>query len=161
MDSSLLVRMADGGSFAVAQGDKSGTCYDAVMMLIRGWMRRARFIKRDTYALFLACRDPRTPWLARMLGVAIVAYALSPIDLIPDFIPVLGMLDDLILVPGLNIVLRMIPPEVMEESRARADLVVRRSSRVVTIAVIAFWVLACAFVVFLVAKTFGFFDGGR
>src|SRR5581483_7349470 len=128
------------------------------MMLVRAWMRRGRWIKRDTYALFLACRDPRTPWLARVLGIAIAAYALSPIDLIPDFIPILGMLDDLILVPiGITIVARMIPSEVMEESRARADVVVRRGSRIVTIAVIVFWVLVAALVVYVVARALGLF----
>jgi uncharacterized membrane protein YkvA (DUF1232 family) len=131
-------------------------------MVLREWIRRGRSLKRETYALFLACRDPRTPWLARMLGVAIVAYALSPIDLIPDFIPVLGLLDDLILLPlGLAVVLRMIPHQVMEESRARADVVTLKSSRAVTIAVVAFWVLALALVAFVAAKALGLLGGGQ
>ena len=81
----------------------------------------ARALKAETYALYLAGRDHRTPWYARLFTAAVVAYALSPIDLIPDFIPVLGYLDDLILVPiGLILAVRMIPPEVMRECREKA-----------------------------------------
>ncbi len=86
---------------------------------VRAW---ARLIKRDTYALYLAVRDPRTPWYAKVVAVCVVAYAFSPIDLIPDFIPVLGYLDDVIIVPlGIMLALRLIPAEVMAECRARAD----------------------------------------
>lgn len=82
---------------------------------------RARALKTETYALYLAGRDRRTPWHARLLAAAVVAYALSPIDLIPDFIPVLGYLDDLILIPlGLTLAIRMVPEEVMRECRERA-----------------------------------------
>src|SRR5262249_57529451 len=78
---------------------------------------RARGLKRDTLALYLAARDPRTPWYAKLLAAAVVAYALSPLDLIPDFIPVLGYLDDLIIVPlGIPTVLRMVPAEVLAAS---------------------------------------------
>jgi uncharacterized membrane protein YkvA (DUF1232 family) len=81
----------------------------------------ARSIKRDVHALFLASRDPRVPWYAKALGAAVAAYALSPIDLIPDFIPVLGYLDDLIIVPaGIFLVVRLIPPEIMAQHRAAA-----------------------------------------
>jgi uncharacterized membrane protein YkvA (DUF1232 family) len=84
------------------------------------WKRRARELKQEVHALALACKDPRTPWHAKLLAVVIVGYALSPIDLIPDFIPVLGYLDDLILVPlGIYFVLRMIPDEVMTECREK------------------------------------------
>lgn len=86
---------------------------------IRAWARR---LKRDVVAVYLAIRDPRTPWYARALGAVVVAYALSPIDLIPDFIPVLGYLDDVLLVPlGVWFVLRLIPLEVMTAARSRAD----------------------------------------
>jgi chromate transporter len=82
---------------------------------------RARALKRETYALYLAVRDPRTPWYARAVAAAVVAYALSPLDLIPDFIPVIGYLDDLILVPlGIALALRLIPEPVMRECRERA-----------------------------------------
>ena len=84
----------------------------------RQWARR---IKRDIVALYIAGRDPRTPWLAKGLAIAITAYALSPIDLIPDFIPVLGYLDDLIIVPlGMALAIRLIPPGLMLEFRNEA-----------------------------------------
>jgi uncharacterized membrane protein YkvA (DUF1232 family) len=86
-----------------------------------GWKARARALKRDTYALYLACRDPRVPWYAKALAGAVVAYALSPLDLIPDCIPVVGYLDDLLLAPlGLALVLRLIPAPVMAECRREA-----------------------------------------
>ena len=85
-----------------------------------GLKEKARALKREVRALLLAARDPRTPWYAKWLVAAVVAYALSPIDLIPDFIPVLGQLDDLILVPlGIVIAIRLIPPQVLAECRAR------------------------------------------
>src|SRR5690349_22905071 len=90
-------------------------------MLTR-WRDWARTIRRDAHALYLASRDPRVPWYAKALAVAVAAYALSPIDLIPDFIPVLGYLDDLIIVPlGIALVVRLIPPDVMAQHRATAE----------------------------------------
>ena len=91
------------------------------MTPVRTWSERARELRREVYALYFACRDPRTPWYAKWLVAGVVAYALSPIDLIPDFIPVLGQLDDLILVPlGIAIAIRLIPTEVLAECRAKA-----------------------------------------
>ncbi len=85
------------------------------------WQEKARALKQEIYALYLAYRDPRTPLAARIVTACVVAYAFSPIDLIPDFVPVLGYLDDLILVPlGIALALRLIPPEVMSDCRARA-----------------------------------------
>lgn len=85
------------------------------------WKQYARHLKAETYALYLAYRDPRTPWAARVFTAIVVGYAFSPIDLIPDFIPVLGYLDDLILVPlGIGLALKMIPLDVMAESRVKA-----------------------------------------
>ena len=85
------------------------------------WRERARKLKQDVVAVALAMRDPRVPWYAKALGACVVAYALSPIDLIPDFIPVIGYLDDLVLVPlGLLLMLRLIPAEVLVEHRAAA-----------------------------------------
>src|SRR5829696_404097 len=85
--------------------------------------QRARELKRETYALYLACRDPRVPWYARIVAICIVSYALSPIDLIPDFIPVLGYLDDLILIPlGIALLLKMIPEAVMIDCREQAQV---------------------------------------
>jgi uncharacterized membrane protein YkvA (DUF1232 family) len=108
---------------------------------LKSW---ARTIKRDVVALYFAVRDPRAPWFAKALGLLVVGYALSPIDLIPDFIPVLGYLDDVILVPlGILLVVRMLPPEMMAEHRARAaSLEGRPVSRVAAAVIVAIWALA-------------------
>lgn len=85
--------------------------------------QQARELNREVAALFLAARHPRTPWYAKLLMLSIVAYAVSPIDLIPDFVPVIGLLDDLLLLPlGIAIVLRMIPETVLVECRAQAQM---------------------------------------
>lgn len=91
-----------------------------------GWIQRtrdwARRIKRDVLTLWFARSHPATPWYAKAMGAFVVAYALSPIDLIPDFIPVLGYLDDVLLLPVLIwLTLRMLPPAVLSESRLRAE----------------------------------------
>ena len=86
------------------------------------WSKKAHDLSADSYALYLAARDPRVPWYAKLLAAVVVAYAVSPIDLIPDFIPVIGLLDDMIIVPlGLALSLKMIPREVMEEHRREAE----------------------------------------
>ena len=86
--------------------------------MLENWKQWARTIKRDAHALYLAARDPRVPWYAKALAIAVAAYALSPIDLIPDFVPVLGYLDDLIIVPaGIVLVIWLIPPEIMAQHR--------------------------------------------
>lgn len=105
----------------------------------------ARTIKRDVHAVWLAARDPRTPWFAKVLALAVAAYAISPIDLIPDFIPIIGYLDDLIIVPlGIMLVVRFIPPELMDEHREAASKASERPvSRVAVGVVIAVWI-ACA-----------------
>ena len=107
---------------------------------------RARSLQRDVVALWLAARDPRVPWYAKVLCAVIAAYALSPIDLIPDFIPVLGYLDDLILVPiAITLAVRLIPAELMAELRAQAERQSRRPvSRVAAGAIIALWVSTIA-----------------
>lgn len=85
---------------------------------IRDWASR---LKSDVYALYLAYKDPRVPWYAKVFAACVAGYAFSPIDLIPDFIPVLGYLDDLILIPlGVAAAVRMIPPEIMAECREKA-----------------------------------------
>jgi uncharacterized membrane protein YkvA (DUF1232 family) len=90
-----------------------------VWQALKEWVKRLR---RDTLALWFAVRDKRTPWGVRLLGILIVAYALSPIDLIPDFIPIIGYLDELILLPaGLWILLRLIPEQILSDCRAKAD----------------------------------------
>lgn len=89
------------------------------MRRLKSW---AATLKREVMALWFACRDSRTPWYARVLTMLIVAYALSPIDLIPDFIPVLGYLDELILLPiGIYLVLKLVPADAMADARARAQ----------------------------------------
>ena len=109
------------------------------------WKQRARQLKRELYALYLAYNDPRVPWYARAFAACVVGYAFSPIDLIPDPIPVLGYLDDLILVPlGITLALRMIPPAVMVECRVRADELMQQGKPVNWIAagiIVAIWVL--------------------
>ncbi|MDF2114877.1 YkvA family protein [Roseiarcaceae bacterium H3SJ34-1] len=106
--------------------------------------RWARTIKRDVVALWLAARDPRVPWYAKALCAIVAAYALSPVDLIPDFIPVLGYLDDVVLVPlGILLAVRLIPPPVMSELRAAADLRLERPvSRVGAAVIVAVWLAA-------------------
>jgi uncharacterized membrane protein YkvA (DUF1232 family) len=92
------------------------------MKMLDRFKARARGLRREVFVLALAYRDPRTPWYARAFTLLVVAYALSPIDLIPDFIPILGYLDDLLLVPlGVLFAVRMIPPEVLAEARLKAD----------------------------------------
>ena len=107
--------------------------------------RWARQLKVQLSALYLAYQDPRTPWYARVFALAVVAYAFSPIDLIPDMIPLLGYLDDVILLPvGIYIALRLIPAPVMAEARLRAATSGQRTpvSSVAAVAVIATWLLA-------------------
>jgi len=115
---------------------------------------RARALKRETTALYLACRDPRTPWLAKVVAAAVVTYALSPIDLIPDFIPVLGYLDDLVIVPaGLLLALRLVPPDVMADCRERAREMERRpASRVGLAIMVVIWLLALALAAYVALR---------
>lgn len=111
-------------------------------MPLRAW---ARSIKRDLVAVYHAARDPRTPRAARVLAAIVLAYALSPIDLIPDAIPVLGLLDDAILVPlGLLLVIRLIPPDVMAEHRARAGDERLPRSRTAAAVIIGLWAASLA-----------------
>lgn len=92
------------------------------MSLQTWWRAETHNLKREVFALYLACRDPRVPWYAKALAAAVVAYAFSPIDLIPDFIPVVGYLDELVLVPlGVLAVRAMIPAAVLAECRERAE----------------------------------------
>ena len=105
--------------------------------------RWARALKRDVHALYLAARDPRVPWHAKAVAIVVAGYALSPIDLIPDFIPVLGYLDDLIIVPfGIWLALRLIPSEIMAEHREKAAAAERRPiSKAGAAAIVSIWIL--------------------
>ena len=112
---------------------------------LRQW---ARTLKRDVLALYLAARDPRVPWYAKLVAACVAAYALSPIDLIPDFVPVLGYLDDVILVPlGIALAIRLIPPTLLEEHRQTAtQIVARPTSKAGTVVIIMIWLIAAALV---------------
>lgn len=111
-----------------------------LLQIAKQW---ARALKRDVLVVYLAARDPRTPWALRLLALAVAAYALSPIDLVPDFIPVLGYLDDLLIVPlGLALVLRLLPPPVLLAARERAArMLARPRSWLAAALIIMLWVL--------------------
>jgi uncharacterized membrane protein YkvA (DUF1232 family) len=111
-------------------------------MTIAAWRERARRLKREVYALYYAAKDPRVPWYAKAVAACVVAYAFSPIDLIPDPIPVLGYLDDLVLLPlGIALVLRLIPADVLEDCRRRAEeRETRPVSWIAAGVIIAIWV---------------------
>lgn len=116
--------------------------------------QRARGIKRDTYTLYLACRDPRTPWYVKLFAGGIVAYAISPIDLIPDFIPVLGYLDDLILLPSaIVLAVKLIPEPVLVECRAKAQVHSEKpTSRTAAAVIIAIWLTIAGLTMWLVYR---------
>ncbi len=122
---------------------------------IENWKQKARQLKLEVYVLYLAYQDPRVPWSARVFTACVVGYAFSPIDLIPDFIPVLGYLDDLIFVPlGIKIAVSMIPTNVMTESRAKAHEIIRQGkpvNRIAAIIIVLIWLfLAACVTVFIV-----------
>jgi uncharacterized membrane protein YkvA (DUF1232 family) len=120
------------------------------------WRDRARLLRRDIVAVALAVRDPRVPWYAKAVGVGVVAYALSPIDLIPDFIPVLGQIDDLVLLPlGLLLVVRLIPADILAEHRAAAVAAQPLLGRGGAAVVIAIWLLAAALTVVIAVRGWG------
>lgn len=104
----------------------------------------ARAIKRDVLALWIAARDPRVAWSVKLLALAVAAYALSPIDLIPDFIPVLGYIDDLLIVPlGILLVVWLIPADLMAEFRAQAaTLATHPQSRAAAVVIVLVWIAA-------------------
>jgi uncharacterized membrane protein YkvA (DUF1232 family) len=113
---------------------------------------RARALKTEAYAIYLAARDPRTPWYAKALIFFVVAHTFSPIDLIPDFIPILGYLDDLIITPGgIWLAVRLIPPEVLEDARATAATraIDRRVGVIGATLIILVWIVAIVVAVYL------------
>jgi uncharacterized membrane protein YkvA (DUF1232 family) len=123
------------------------------MKLFERLKRWAGRLKVETYALYLAYRDPRVSWYARVFAALVVGYAFSPIDLIPDPIPVIGYLDDLILVPlGLALAIRMIPAEILAECREKARRLSKKPvNRVAAVVVVAVWLALAALAVYLVA----------
>ena len=115
------------------------------------WKQKIQNLKTEVHALYLASKEPRVPWYAKALMALIIGYAICPIDLIPDFIPVLGQLDDLIIVPaGIALVVKMIPKSVMEECRrkARNEPIDTRTKWVVALIIVSIW----AFVIYLVIR---------
>jgi uncharacterized membrane protein YkvA (DUF1232 family) len=123
----------------------AGRCLAAVgpILRVKNW---ARALRRDAHAIRLASRDPRVPWTVKLLAIAVAGYALSPIDLIPDFIPVLGVLDDLIIVPlGIWLVIALIPEDLMREYRAMASAAAQRPiSKSAAIVIVALWISGAA-----------------
>lgn len=128
-------------------------CNRAKSIRMKAWLERAkswaRGIKRDVVALWFAARDPRVPLSAKLVAGMIAAYALSPIDLIPDFIPVLGYLDDLIIVPlGIMLAVKLVPPPLMAEFRMRAAAQEKRpQSRVGMFSIVALWLASAALLI--------------
>ena len=123
--------------------------------LITQLVENARALKREVHALYFAARDRRTPWYAKMTIGAVVAYALSPIDLIPDFIPVLGYLDDLLVLPlGIYLVLKLIPPAVLADSRQKASAAQGKlpRSRVAAVVIVTLWVITTLAVGMMLAR---------
>ncbi|MGD9146665.1 MAG: YkvA family protein [Anaerolineae bacterium] len=124
--------------------------------MLKRWKRRAGWLKGETYALYLAYRDPRTPWYAKVFVAFVVGYAFSPIDLIPDPIPILGYLDDLLLVPlGIALALKMIPPAVLDECREQAQLTMEEGNPTnwkAAAAVIAIWLVIAVAIIYAVAR---------
>ena len=126
------------------------------MKLFDTWKSCAKKLKTETYALFLAYKDQRVPWYAKVFVAIVVGYALSPIDLIPDFIPILGYLDDLILIPlGISIALKMIPREVMVECRKKAEKMIgtkRPENRIAAIIIVLIWIVVLALIILLIVR---------
>jgi uncharacterized membrane protein YkvA (DUF1232 family) len=127
-------------------------------MNLQTWMRWARRLSAQTYALYLAYRHPKTPWYAKVFAALIVGYVFSPIDPIPDFIPVVGLLDEMVVVPiGVLLAAKMIPPAVLEECREKAREVAESEkpvSRVAAVVIVAVWVLCVAMAVYLALRVF-------
>jgi len=123
--------------------------------MIDTWRERARQLRTETYTLYLAYRDPRTPWYARLFAALVVGCAFSPIDLVPDPIPLLGYLDDLILVPlGAALALKMIPPDVLAESQEKARGVMSegKPTNWAAAVIMAIWLLLVAMAVLLIVR---------
>ena len=124
------------------------------MKPLERWKQQALQLKQEVHAVALAGKDPRVPWYAKLLAFCIVAYALSPIDLIPDFIPVLGYVDDLILVPlGIYFLLKMIPADVLAECREKARLAATTKTAARWLAagvIMAIWIILGVMAVWLI-----------
>lgn len=130
-----------------------------IMRILKGWQERVKQLKKETYTVYLASKDDRVPWYAKGLILFVVVHTLSPIDLIPDFIPVLGYLDDLIIAPlGIALALRMIPDEVMAECRHKARRRMDQDapkSWVAGAVIVALWLIAVAVIVVAIWRVVG------
>ncbi len=122
-------------------------------MTMKQWRQKARELKKEIYALYYACQDGRIPWYVKFLASCAIAYALSPIDLIPDFIPVLGLLDDLILLPlAITLILKLIPTDIMDDCRRQAETAIASPKskfyrQRATVIIMGIWFLAGALLV--------------
>jgi uncharacterized membrane protein YkvA (DUF1232 family) len=131
-------------------------------MTLDVWRQRVRRLKREIYALYLVARDSRVPWYTKALALAIVGYALSPLDLIPDFVPIFGYLDDLILLPlGIVLVLRLTPGDVLADCRTQARHELERGqlarsapARMATIAVVLAWLTGLVLSALVLVRVF-------
>lgn len=127
--------------------------------MLKALRQKTEDLKKETYALYLAYRDPRVPWYAKAVAAATVAYAVSPIDLIPDFIPVLGYLDDLVIVPlGIALSARLIPLEIMADCRQKAHQKLQGAGslgRKAATVVVMVWLLSLALLVWMIIKVMG------
>lgn len=130
-----------------------------VEALWKTWKQRVAQLKLETWTVYLAYRDPRTPWYARLFAACVVGYAFSPIDLVPDFIPVLGYLDDLILVPlGIALAIKMIPRPILDECREKAAQDLNRGKLVgwkAGVMVVLTWLLVAALAFVLARRIVG------
>jgi uncharacterized membrane protein YkvA (DUF1232 family) len=124
-------------------------------MDFRSWRTKSKQLRSEVYALYLASKHPKTPWYAKAFAIFIIGYALSPIDLIPDFIPVVGYIDDLFLVPaGISLLIKMIPKEILEECREKArsqSIVKKRSNWVAAMIIVLIWLS----VIYIILKILG------
>jgi uncharacterized membrane protein YkvA (DUF1232 family) len=120
------------------------------------WKKKVRQLKTETYAIYLASKDPRVPWYAKAIIIFVVVHAFSPIDLIPDFIPVLGYLDDLVIVPfGIWLAMRMIPQDVLAECRNKAQEIMDQETPFrwqAALIILAIWILGATLVILLVFR---------
>lgn len=116
------------------------------------WKQQAKKLKKEVFSLYFAYKDPRVPWYAKLIIIIVVGYALSPIDLIPDFIPILGYLDDLILIPfGVALAIKLIPPEVLDEGRIKAEKMDMKPKNWVAAAIIvSIWIILFVGIVLMV-----------
>lgn len=135
------------------RGDRDKSAREGALGRLRTW---ARGIKRDVRALYLAAKDPRVPWYAKALALFVAGYALAPIDLIPDFIPVLGYLDDLVILPlAILLAVKLIPPEILAEHRASASVSKDcPGHRLAAVVIVSIWLSVGLLVLFAVSRRF-------